>query len=63
MITAGRLPAQVAGSGQRPIYFIARADLELVMNRKPGRPRKPAPEPAAAAAPKKTTRKRKGNGG
>ena len=39
MITAGRLPARTVGSGQRPIYLVARADLKLVKNRKPGRPK------------------------
>jgi excisionase family DNA binding protein len=39
MITAGQLPAQIMGDGQRPIYLIARADLKLVKNRKPGRPK------------------------
>ena len=39
MITAGRLPAQIMGSGQRPVYLVARADLKLVKNRKPGRPK------------------------
>ena len=40
MITKGRLKAQVMGSNTRPVYLVARADLKLVKNRKPGRPRK-----------------------
>lgn len=40
LIASGRLPAVTAGSGERPIYFVAREDLKLVKNRKTGRPKK-----------------------
>jgi excisionase family DNA binding protein len=39
MITAGRLPAERVGTGRRSVFLIARADLKLVKNRKPGRPK------------------------
>jgi excisionase family DNA binding protein len=45
MIGAGRLPAQTVGTGQRSVHLIARADLKLVKNRKPGRPKGKPPEP------------------
>lgn len=36
LITAGRLPARTIGNSR--LYLIARADLALVKDRKPGRP-------------------------
>jgi len=39
LIAAKRLPAQIMGGGQRPIYLIARENLKLVKDRKPGRPK------------------------
>lgn len=43
LIWEERLPAQKAGRD----YFINSADLKLVKNRKPGRPRKQKKKPAA----------------
>jgi excisionase family DNA binding protein len=39
MITSGRLPAKIMGTGERPVYLVAKADLASVKNRKPGRPK------------------------
>jgi excisionase family DNA binding protein len=39
LIAAGRLPAQKIGTGRRATYYIAPADLKLVKDRKPGRPK------------------------
>jgi len=46
MIAAGQLPnTQRIGSGKRAVHLIARADLDLVKDRKSGRPPKAPPKP------------------
>lgn len=60
LIASGRLPAQRVGSGVRAIYLIARADLDSVRNRKPGRPGKaPAAESGGTKKRKPTWPKKK----
>jgi excisionase family DNA binding protein len=49
LIAAGRLPAEKMGRD----YFIKEDDLQLVADRKPGRPRKAQSEKASKRASKK----------
>jgi len=48
LVKAGRLPAQMIGG----TYIIKEADLKLVEDRKPGRPRKQAKKQKAEKKPK-----------
>ena len=52
LIKAGRLPSQQFGRD----HVISEADLALVSDRKPGRPKRPAEETPALAAETKTAR-------
>jgi excisionase family DNA binding protein len=54
LIGAGRLPAEKFGRD----YMIKEEDLDLVADRKPGRPRKAQTEEAAKQSSKKKTNKK-----
>lgn len=55
LLNAGRLPARRIGK----VWIIRRADLDLVRDRPPGRPRNKSEDmPPSAPAPKKKNKKR-----